>query len=156
MTVTANGARVAEIGRGERGGVYDVGTLIGPTLVVSLETEGRSDPAGRRLGTQLYRVALVMRRRAALLSRCWRCSLSWASRAACWPSRLACARSPQPSWGSGLAGLLAAVLWPHGLVRSAYAGQLTVMLVGVGLLACAAALLAERTAAGAGRWAFAP
>jgi hypothetical protein len=154
VTVTANGARMAELLPGEHGGRYDVGRLVSPTLEVALQTAGRSDPAGRRLGTQLYRVALrhaPPRRPAASLLMLFALTGFAGSALA-----LAAGVGPPSAAlaGSGLAGLLAAGLLPHGLIRSAYAAELAALLVAVSVLACVLALLAERASAGAGRWAF--
>lgn len=154
VTVTANGARIAEIGRGERGGSYNVGRLITPTLEVALQTAGKSDPAGRRLGTQLFRAALHhARSRRPPVSLLILFALTGFSASAL--ATMAGVGSLSAALtGAGIAGLLAAGLLPHGLIRSAYATQLTVLLVGASILACAGALLAERAVAGAGRWAF--
>jgi hypothetical protein len=152
--VTANGVRVAEVGRGERGGRYPIGRLLGPTLRVELQTAGRSDSLGRELGTQLFRVALYhapsRRPPTALLA-------YFALVGACGAGLAAAAGVGPPGAGAigvALAGLLAAGLFPHGLLRSAYARELALLLAALSALAFVVARLAQRAVARSGRWAF--
>jgi hypothetical protein len=155
VIVTANGVRVAEIGRGERGGSYPLTSLVRPTLQVELRTAGRSDSLGRGLGTQLFRVALhhapSRRPTTALLA-------SFALVGAC-GAALAATGGVAPlaagAIGVALAGLLAGGLVPHGLLRSAYAQELAVLMVALCALAGLLARLAERAVPRSGAWAFA-
>lgn len=155
VTVTANGVRVAEIGRGQRGGRYEVGDIRGPTLEVDLQAEAKRDSLGRALGTQLFHVVLhhapSRRPPPSLLG-------EFALVGACGSALALAARvgaAGASASGIGLAALLAAALVPHGLIRSAYAPELALMLAALSALACVVARVAGKVAPGSAPWAFA-
>jgi hypothetical protein len=154
VTVAANGVRVAEVERGRRGGRYELGDIRAGTLEVVLETPGQRDAGGRTLGTQLVRATLHHSPSrfppASLLL------LFALTGAAVGILGLTAGAGPL---GSALAGgllvvLLAAGLWPSGLIRSAYPTPLALELTGVAALACGVACLARRWFPNAGSWAF--
>jgi hypothetical protein len=154
VTVAANGVRVTEVERGRRGGRYELGDIRAGSLEVLLETPGQRDASGRRLGTQLVRATLHHSPSrlppASLL-------IPFAlTGAAVVILGLTTGAGPP---GSALAGsllvvLLAAGLWPSGLIRSAYVAPLALELTGVAAVACGVACLARRRFANAGPWAF--